>query len=105
MFWLGSCPTNFHKIIENPNCNFAAHKYKKAYLLGRYASNRSLHRRVEHVLRHSNLLVTTSGFCNQLEKGCFGTSAGDRILGLKLNSINTEISLTEEKIQKVKTKC
>ena len=35
------------------------------------------------MLRQTKLLVTTSGFCNQLE----------------------EVSLTEEKIQKVKTKC
>ena len=35
MFWLGSHPTNFHKIIENCNCNFASHKYKNDYLLDR----------------------------------------------------------------------
>ena len=34
MFWLGSCPANFHKIIENPNCNFASHNYKNGYFLG-----------------------------------------------------------------------
>ena len=30
-----------------------------------------------------NLLVTTSGFCNQLQKVCFDSSAGDRIFGAK----------------------
>ena len=49
MFWLGSYPTNFQKIIENPNCNFASHKYKYDYLLGRHASNGSLHKGVKHV--------------------------------------------------------
>ena len=83
MFWLGRYPTNFHKIIENPNCNFASPKYKNDYLLGRHASNGSLHRGVKHVSRHGNLLVTTSEFCNQLEKVCFDTSPGDRIFGAK----------------------
>ena len=76
-FWLGSCPTTFHEIIENPNCNFASHKYKNVYLPGRHASNGPLHRRDKYVPRHSNLLVTTFGFCNQLEKVCFDTSALD----------------------------
>ena len=35
------------------------------------------------MLRHSNVLVTTSGFCGQLEKVYFDTSAGDRICGAK----------------------
>ena len=85
MSWLGSCPTNFYKIIDPnyPNYNFASHKYKNAYLLGRHASNGSLHRRDQHVSRHSNLLVTISGLCNQLEKVCFDTSAEDRIFGSK----------------------
>ena len=83
MFWLGSCPTNFHKIIKNFNWNFASHKYKNNYLLGRHASNGSLHRGDKHLLRHSNVLVTTSGFCGQLEKVYFDTSAGDRICGAK----------------------
>ena len=83
MFWLGSCPTNFHKTIENPSCNFASHKYKSDYLLRRHASNGSLHRGDKHVLRHSNLLVKTSAFCNQLEEVCFDTSAGNRIFGTK----------------------
>ena len=48
MFWLGSCPTNFHKIIENPNF-IASHKYKNDYLLGLHAFNGSLHRGDKHV--------------------------------------------------------
>ena len=84
MFWLGSCPTNFHKIIKNPNCNFASHKYKNDYLLGRHASNGSLHRGHEHVSRRRNL-VTTSEFCNKLEKVCFDTSAGNRIFGRNIS--------------------
>ena len=64
-------PSNFHRIIENPNRNFASHKCKNDYLLGRYASNVSLHRGDKHVLRHSNLLVTTSGFYSELEKSLF----------------------------------
>ena len=83
MFWLEFCPTNFHKIIENPNCNLASHKYKNGYLLGQHALNGSLHRRDNHMSRHSNLLVTTSGFCNHLENVCFDTSAGDRICWTK----------------------
>ena len=34
-------------------------------------------------MRHRNLLFTTSGFCNQLEKKCFDTNAGDRIFWAK----------------------
>ena len=34
MFWLGPCSTNFYKIIKNPICNFASHKYKNDYFLG-----------------------------------------------------------------------
>ena len=34
MFSLVSYPSNFHKTIENPNCNFAFRKYKNSYLLG-----------------------------------------------------------------------
>ena len=79
MFWLGSCLTNFHKTTENPNCNFASRKYQNDHLLGRHASNGSLHREDNRVSGHSNLLVTTSGFCNQLGKYCFDTSEGDRI--------------------------
>ena len=41
------------------------------------------HRRDKHVSRYSNLLVTISGFCNQLEKVCFDTSAGDGIFEAK----------------------
>ena len=55
MFWLGSCPTNFHRAIKNPNCNFTSHIYKNDYLLGRHPSNGSLHRGDKHVSRHSNL--------------------------------------------------
>ena len=44
MFWLRSCHTNFHKTIENSNCNFVSHKYKNDYLIGRHASNGSLHK-------------------------------------------------------------
>ena len=55
--------------------------------------------------RHSNLLVTTSGFCNQLEKVCFDTSAGDRIFGAK-NQLSQLRNISHRmKIQKVKTKC
>ena len=87
MFWLGSCLTNFHKTTENPNCNFASRKYQNDHLLGRHASNGSLHREDNRVSGHSNLLVTTSGFCNQLEKYCFDTSEGDRIRRAK-NQLN-----------------
>ena len=80
-FGLGSA--HFDKIIENSNCNFASHKYANDYLLGRNTSNGSLHRVIKHVSRHRNLFVTTSGFCNELEKICFDTSAGDRIFGAK----------------------
>ena len=83
MFWFRSCPTNFRKIIKNPNCNFASHKYKNDYLLGRHASNGSLYRGDKHVSRHIYLLVATSRFCNQLEKVWFDTSAGNRIFGTK----------------------
>ena len=93
---------NFHKIIENPNCNFASHKYKNGYLLGRHVSNGSLHKRNKHVPRQSNLLFTTSGFCNQLEKVSLTPVQEINILGLKINSVNLEISVAEEIIQKVK---
>ena len=33
--------------------------------------------------QHSNFLVKTCGFCNQQEKVCFDTSAGDRIFRAK----------------------
>ena len=82
MFWLRSCSTNFHKIIENSNCNFVLHKYKNGYLL-EHASNGSLQRRDKHLSRHSYLLVTTFGFCNQLEKVFFDISARDQIFGAK----------------------
>ena len=82
-FVLPWVPTNIHKIIKNTNCNFASHKYKNDYLFGRHASNGSLHREDKYVSRHSNLLVTTSGFCDELEKVSFDTSAGDRIFGAK----------------------
>ena len=71
MFWLGSCPTNFHKIIKNPNYNLASHKYKNDYLLGRHASNGSIHREDKHVSRQSNLLGTTSGFLQSSGKSLF----------------------------------
>ena len=82
MFWLRSCPTNFDKINENSNCNFVSHKYKNGYLL-EHASNGSLQRRDKYVSQHSYLLVTTFGFCNQLEKVFFDISARDQIFGAK----------------------
>ena len=97
MFWLRSCPTNLHKIIENPNFNSASHKYKIDYLLGRHASNGSLHRGDKHLSRHNNHFATTCGFCNQLEKVCFDTSAGDRIFVAKnQRSQPTDISHRRE---------
>ena len=35
------------------------------------------------MLRHSNFLVTRSGFCNQLEEALSGTSVADRIFETK----------------------
>ena len=85
IFWLGSCcPTNFQKTIENTNCNFALHKCKNDYLLGRHAFNGLFHKGDKHVSRDSNLLVTTSGFCNQLEEVCFDGIARDQIFGAKI---------------------
>ena len=52
-------------------------------VIGWHSFTGLVHREDKHLSRHSSLLVTTSRFCNQLEK----------------------VSLTEEKIQKVKTKC
>ena len=79
-FALGPTPRIFTKLLKTP---ISSRKYKNDYLLGRHASNGSLHRGDKHVSRHSNLLVTTSGFSNQLEKVCFDISAGDRIFGAK----------------------
>ena len=105
LFWLASFPTNFHNIIENPSCNFVSHKYKNGYLLGRHASNGPLHRRDKHVSQHSNLLVTTSWFVINWKKSVLTPVQEIEFLGLKSNPVNLNISLTEEKIQKVKTKC
>ena len=102
IFWLGSCPTNFHKIIKNPNCNFASHKYKNDCLLGRHGSNGSLHRGDKNVSRHSNLLVRTTRFCNQLEKVCFDTSAGDQIFGAK-NQLSQLRNISNRKFQNILT--
>ena len=82
MFWLRSCPTNFDKINKNSNCNFMSHKYKNGYLL-EHASNGSLQRRDKYVSQYSYLLVTTFGFCNQLEKVFFDINARDQIFGAK----------------------
>ena len=85
LFCLGS-PRIFTKLLKlyfNNLLYFASHKYKNDYLFGRHASNGSLHREDKYVSRHSNLLVTTSGFCDELEKVSFDTSAGDRIFGAK----------------------
>ena len=69
IFWLGSCPTNFYKVDENPNYNFVLYKCQNDYLLGRHASKRLLCR------GQSNLFGTTSGFYNKLQKVCFDTRA------------------------------
>ena len=74
-----------------------SHKYKNGYLLGQNTSNESLHRRDEHVSWHSTLLVRTPGFCNHLEKICLIPVQEIEFLGLKINSVNLEISLTAEK--------
>ena len=76
MFWLGSCPTNFRKIIKNPNCNFASHKYKNGMLLmGHSIEKISICRKtVIFLLQHL-------GFVINWKKICFDTSAGDRISG------------------------
>ena len=97
MFYLGSCLTNFHKDIENPNCNFVSHKYKNGYLLGQNASNESLLRRDEHVSWQGTLLVRTPGFCNHLEKICLTPVQEIKFWGLKINSVNLETSHRREK--------
>ena len=83
MFWLGSFPMNFDKTIEYPNWTFASNKYKNDYLLGNHAFNGSLHREDKHVSQQSSLVVTTVGFCNQLEEIYFGIIAGDQTFGAK----------------------
>ena len=81
MFWPGSCPTNFHKTTENSNCGFASHKHKNDYLWCLHDMLLMGHSIWE--MSKCNVLVTTPGFCNQLEEVCFENSAGDRIFGSK----------------------
>ena len=71
MFWLGSFPTNLHKIIKNPNGNFASHKYKNDYLLGRHASNGSLHRGDKHVRNTVIFLLQHLDFVINRKKSVF----------------------------------
>ena len=55
-----------------------------------------LHRGHKHMLRDSNLLVTTSGFCNKLEEVSFDNSAGDRLFGAK-NQLSQLINISHKR--------
>ena len=105
MFWLGSCPTNFHKIIKNPNCvlrhiNIRIIIYfDDMLLMGHSIEEISMCRdTVIFLLQHL-------GFVINWKKSVLTPAQEIAFWGLKINSVNLEISLTEEKIQKVKTKC
>ena len=59
----------------------------------------------EHVSRHSNLLVTKSGFLIKWKKSVLKPVQEIEFSGLKITSVNLETSPIEEKTQNVKTKC
>ena len=102
MFWLGSCPSNFDRIIENPNRNFASHKYKNDYLLGRHASKGHSIEEISIFCDTVIFLFQHLGFVINWKKSVLTPVQHIEFLGLKTNSVDLEISLTEEKIQKMK---
>ena len=105
MFCLGFCPTIFHKIIENSNSNFASHKYKMLIYLDDMLL---MAHSIEEISMCQDTVICLSqhlGFVIDWKKSVLTPVQEIGFLGLKINSVNLEISLTEEKIQKVKTKC
>ena len=94
-----------HETIKNPNFHFAQHEFKNDYLHGRHIFNGSLRTEDEHVSRHSNLLVTKSGFLIKWKKSVLKPVQEIEFSGLKITSVNLETSPIEEKTQNVKTKC
>ena len=97
----GTSTTNIHKIVKSANDNLMQDKHQSYNLLRRHAIDWSLFRRDTHELRHDHLPSATSRICHKLEKVCVNTSAGNRFLGLKINSVTLELSLSKTKIQKV----
>ena len=95
-------PSNFHRIIENPNRNFASHKYKNDYLLGRHASKGHSIEEISIFCDTVIFLFQHLGFVINWKKSVLIPVQHIEFLGLKTNSVDLEISLTEEKIQKIK---
>ena len=93
MFWLGSRPPNFHKIIESPNY------LENILLMGHSIEEISMSRDIViFLLQHL-------GFVINWKRSVLTPVQEVEFLGLKNNSVKREISIREEKIQKVKTKC
>ena len=74
-------PHEFSQNYWKSNCGFASHKHKNDYLWCLHDMLLMGHSIWE--MSKCNVLVTTPGFCNQLEEVCFENSAGDRIFGSK----------------------
>ena len=100
LLWFGTSTTNILKIAKSTNDNLTQDKHQNNNLLRRHATDWSLFRRDSHEPRHSNFPSATSRVCHKLEKICVDTSAGNRVLGLTINSVTIELSLNKTKIQK-----
>ena len=100
LLWFGTSTTNIHKIAKSTNDNLTQDKHQNNNLLRRHATDWSLFRSDSHEPRHSNFPSATSRVCHKLEKICVDTSAGNRVLGLTINSVTLELSLNKTKIEK-----
>ena len=72
-------------------------KHQNNNLLRRHTIDWSLFRRNSHELRHSNLPSATSRIFHKLEKVCFETSAGNRILGSENQFCHSRTSFKQNK--------
>ena len=102
LHWFGTSTTNIHKIAKSANDNLAQDKHQNNNLLRRHAIDWSLFRRDSHEPRHNNLPSATSRICHKLEKKSVLTTVQEiEFLGLTINPVTLELSLSKTKIQKV----
>ena len=97
LLWFGTNTTNIHKIANSADGNLTQIKHQNNNLLRRHAIDWSLFRRNSHELRHSNLPSAISRIFHKLEKVCFETSAGNRILGSENQLCHSRTSFKQNK--------
>ena len=103
-FGLGPAPRIFTKLLKIPIATLRRINIRMIYLDDRLLMGHS----TEDISIYCDtvmFLLQHLGFVDNWKKSILRPVQEIKYVGLKINSVSLDISLTEEKIQKVKTKC